>query len=85
MPTTATSATMLQGGTRMTGSSAPLSIIVDAPWKIESVTRATGNEPSGRGARGYIPLHLAYEARDLRLTPGQPISWRLTLSPETEK
>jgi hypothetical protein len=85
MPTTATSANTQQSGTLMTGSGAPLSIVIDAPWKIESVTSATGNEPSGRGARGYIPLHLAYEARDLRLTPGQPISWRLTLSPETEK
>ena len=28
-----------------------------------------------------IPLHLAYEARDVRLTPGQPITWQLTLKP----
>ena len=85
VPTTATSATMQQGGMRTAGSGASVNIVVDAPWKIESTTRATGNEPSGRGARGYIPLHLAYEGRDLRLTPGQPISWRLTLAPETEK
>jgi len=74
-----------QNGTLVTGPGAALRIVVEAPWKTESVTRATGNEPPGRGARGYIPLHLAYEARDLRLTPEQPITWQMTLSPETER
>ena len=85
MPTTATSVAAQEGGTLLTGAGARLGVVVETPWKTESVTRATGNEPTGRGARGYIPLHLAYEARDLRLTPGQPISWRLTLTPDTEK
>jgi hypothetical protein len=69
----------------MIGSGAPLSIVVEAPWKTGAATRATGDGPLGRGARGYIPLHLANEARDLRLTPGQPITWRLTLSPQAER
>ena len=69
----------------MTGSGGPLSVVVEAPWKTDTAIRATGNGPLGRGARGYIPLHLAYEARDLRLTPGQPITWRLTLSAEAER
>jgi hypothetical protein len=85
VPTTTTSAGTRGNGTLLTGPGAALIIAVEAPWKTASVTRATGNEPSGRGARGYIPLHLAYEARDLRLAPAQPISWRLTLSPETEQ
>jgi hypothetical protein len=55
------------------------------PWAIQAVVRATGSGPLGRGARGYIPLHVAYEARDLRLTPEQPITWQMTLSPETER
>jgi hypothetical protein len=85
MPTTATSATTRAGGTLMTGSGAPLSIVVETPWKTDAAIRATGNGPLGRGARGHIPLHLAYEARDLRLTPGQPVTWRATLSPEAER
>jgi hypothetical protein len=85
MPTTAASATSTPGSTLMTGSGGPLHVVVDVPWKTESAIRATGDGPLGRGARGYIPLHLAYEARDLRLTPGQPITWRLTLSPQTEQ
>jgi hypothetical protein len=84
MPTTAASAASHPGSTLLTGSGARLNVVVDAPWKTESAIRATGDGPLGRGARGYIPLHLAYEAHDLRLTPGQPITWRLTLSPETE-
>jgi hypothetical protein len=85
MPTTATSATTQAGGTLMSGSGGPLSILVETPWKTDAAIRATGNGPLGRGARGYIPLHLAYEARDLRLTPGQPVTWRVTLSPEAER
>jgi hypothetical protein len=85
MPTTATAATMQAGGMLMSGAAAALRIVVEAPWKTEPAIRATGNGPLGRGARGNIPLHLAYEARDLRLTPGQPITWRLTLSPEAER
>jgi hypothetical protein len=85
VPTTATSAANQPGGTMMTGAGARLSVVVDAPWKTDAAIRATGNGPLGRGARGHIPLHLAYEARDLRLMPGEPVTWRLTLSPETEK
>jgi len=85
LPTSATSVTTQPSGALMTGSGTALRMVIEAPWKTESVTRATGNDPPGRGARGYIPLHLAYEARDLHLTPGQPISWRLTLTSDTEK
>jgi hypothetical protein len=84
MPTSARSATSLPGSTVMTGAGGALNVVVDVPWKTDSAIRATGDGPLGRGARGYIPLHLAYEARDLRLTPGQPVSWRLTLSPQAE-
>jgi hypothetical protein len=85
MPATAASAATQAGRTLMTGAGGALSIVVEAPWKTDAAIRATGNGSLGRGARGYIPLHLAYEARDLRLTPGQPITWRLTLSPEAER
>jgi hypothetical protein len=43
--------------------------------------QATGDGPLGRGARGPVPLHLVYEARDVALTPGRPSTWTLTLRP----
>jgi hypothetical protein len=29
-----------------------------------------------------VPLHLVYEARDVRIAPGEPITWQLTVQPE---
>jgi hypothetical protein len=84
MPTNATTAIDEPRGTRITGSGAPLAIGVETPWTIESSIVATGNGPIGRGARGYIPLHLTYEARNLRVTPGQPMTWQLTLTPQRQ-
>jgi hypothetical protein len=84
VPSTATSAASHPDGMLMTGSDTPLRVAVEASWKIATAIRATGDGPLGRGARGYIPLHLTYEARDLRLTPEQPMTWRLTLSLEPE-
>jgi hypothetical protein len=84
IPTSARSVTSHPDSTVMTGAGGSLNVVVDVPWKTESAIRATGDGSLGRGARGYIPLHLAYEAHDLHLTPGQPVSWRLTLSPQAE-
>jgi hypothetical protein len=85
LPTTATSATSQPGETLMTGPGGALRVVVESPWKTQATIRATGNGPLGRGARGYIPLQVMYEAHDMRLTPGQPITWQLTLTPETER
>jgi hypothetical protein len=41
---------------------------------------ATGDSPLGRGVRGAIPLHLVFESNNLRLEPGKPIHYQLTLS-----
>ena len=49
-------------------------------WPIATtVRRAAGDTPLGRGARGAVPLHLEYEARDITLMPGAPASWTLRL------
>ena len=69
----------------LSGSGPALICAVETPWKTDTAVRATGSGPLGRGARGYIPLHLTYEAHDLRLTPGQPIAWHMTLKVETER
>jgi hypothetical protein len=85
VPTTATSSSARADGVMLNGPDASLRIAVDAPWHPQATIQATGNGPLGRGARGYIPLHVVYEARDVRLAAGQPIAWRLTLTTETNR
>ena len=86
VPTSAPSAAAQPpNGTMLAGSGAPLLVTVEAPWTIETSVRATGNGPLGRGARGYVPLHLAYESRGLRLEPGEPMTWQLIVTPETAR
>jgi len=69
-------------GTFQTGSG--LTVTVTTPWaSIQHHTLATGDSALGRGARGPVPLHLIYEAPGVRLTPGEPVSWTLTLRPQS--
>ena len=49
-------------------------------WPVAVTVRpAAGDTPLGRGARGAVPLHLEYEARDITLTPGAQATWTLRL------
>jgi hypothetical protein len=68
------------GGRQENPKGGALQVSVSTPWKTDRYVRATGDDRLGRGARGAIPLHLMYEARDVRVTPGQPVTWRLTLT-----
>jgi hypothetical protein len=56
------------------------SITASADWPLTISLKANGDGPLGRGARGPIPLNLIYESRDLHLSPGKPLHWRLILS-----
>ena len=49
----ATSATTQRDGTRMTGSGAPLRVVVDAPWKIDSAD-ARDRQRTARSRRSWI-------------------------------
>jgi hypothetical protein len=62
-----------------------LDVAASADWPLDVSLRATGDSALGRGSRGSIPLHLVYESRDLRLTPGKPLRWRITLKVEGKK
>jgi hypothetical protein len=85
VPTTASTAeengsAMLLAG----GPGNPVTVSVTTPWtSINRRTFATGDSPLGRGARGAIPLHITYEAHNVRVMPGQPITWQLTLRPQS--
>jgi hypothetical protein len=81
IPTNASTVTEQGLGTFQVGA---LGVTVTTPWaSILHHTLATGDSPPGRGARGAVPLHLVYEAPGVRLLPGQPVSWQLTLRPQS--
>jgi hypothetical protein len=82
VPTSATSAEETGTGTLVAGPNGQLSVAVTTPWaSILRRVHATGDSRLGRGVRGPVPLHLIYEAPGVSLTPGQPVSWQLTLRP----
>jgi hypothetical protein len=81
VPTTAATSSTAREVTTLSGANGSLRVSVTTPWATETSVRATGNGVLGRGARGAIPLHLIYEARDLRITPEQPLTWTMTLRP----
>jgi hypothetical protein len=61
-----------------------LEVSATADWPLSVSVQAAGGGPTGRGARGGVPLHLVYEARDVRLKAGGVARWRITLKAEGE-
>jgi hypothetical protein len=89
VPTTASTSAATANGVVLSGVGADrlaqpgaLHVSVTTPWKTDRYVRATGNDVLGRGARGPIPLHVVYEARDVVIAPGRPVTWEMTLRPE---
>ena len=84
VPTTASAATAIADGFRLAGrmgTDGHLDVAIQTPWRADARVQATGDAPEGKGARGPIPLHLVYEARDVRIDPGRALSWRMRLRP----
>ena len=52
-----------------------------ADFPVEATVVAAGDTALGRGVHGAIPLHLVYEARDLNVSPRNPLKYRLALTP----
>ncbi|HKY03629.1 MAG TPA: hypothetical protein VJQ56_02000, partial [Blastocatellia bacterium] len=50
-----------------------------ADWPVTESIVAPGDGPLGRGPRIAVPLHLAYESRNVRLEAGRPVRWRIAL------
>jgi hypothetical protein len=61
-----------------------LEVSATADWPLAVSLQAAGGGALGRGARGGVPLHLVYEARDVSLKAGRPARWRITLKAEGE-
>jgi len=92
VPTTGERSEMLMSGSQrwdiLSAGDSGLAVAARASWLLGISSLATGDTALGRGARGPLPLHLIYEARDLRLAPNQDARWRLTLkvaAPLTER
>ena len=49
----------------------------DANFPLKTSILATGNSPLGRGVHGAIPLHLVFEAKDVK----GPLKYKLALTP----
>lgn len=88
VPTTAARAEVsLDGGRRrdrFVSEGGTLEVSAAADWPLNVSVQAAGGGALGRGARGGVPLHLVYEARDVRLRAGEPARWRITLKAEGE-
>lgn len=88
IPTTASTAEVeFKAGVRwdrMKAGESSLAISVNADWPLNTSMKANGDDPLGRGARGPIPLQMVYESRDLQLTPGKRVRWRLILKLEQQ-
>jgi hypothetical protein len=56
-----------------------LEVSATADWPLNVSVQAAAGGPLGRGARGGVPLHLVYEARDVTLKAGQAARWRITI------
>jgi hypothetical protein len=59
-----------------------LEISAVADWPMTVSVQAAGGGALGRGPRGGLPLHLVYEARDIRLAAGESARWRIALKAE---
>lgn len=83
VPTTAArSEVAFEGGRRLdrfVSGEGRLEVSATADWPLNVSLQAAGGGATGRGARGGLPLHLVYEARDLTLKAGAAARWRITV------
>jgi len=54
--------------------------VTNSSLPLTSKFSANGNSALGRGSRGPIPLTLEFEARDIPMKAGIPVSWTITLA-----
>jgi hypothetical protein len=62
-------------GIRLASPDGTLDVSASGDLSITTSVRTVGDEPAGRGARGGIPTHVAFEATNVRLEAGQPRAW----------
>ncbi len=89
LPSTATGHTALSGpshGVRLKGPEGTLDVRASGDLALKHTVRTyAGEEILGRAARGAIPTHITFEAAGVRLLPGEPRKWEISLSVSAEK
>ena len=89
IPSTATSASRETAAGRdlihLRGGESDLEASASGALKVDVSTKGVGDEPLGRGARGALPTHVTFEAKDLALRAGVPVAWELSLTPSKPK
>jgi len=51
-----------------------------ATFPVSTSISASGDSPLGKGVHGAIPLHLVFESRNLTVTSGKPLKFKVSLS-----
>jgi hypothetical protein len=54
--------------------------LLESTFPVQTSIKASGDSPLGRGVHGAIPLHLIFESKAVRVEPGKPLKFRITLS-----
>jgi hypothetical protein len=76
--------TRVSGGVRVdrfSSKSGALEVqLLDATFPVSTSIKASGDGPLGRGVHGAIPLHLVFESRDLTVSAGKPLKFKVSLS-----
>ncbi|HEV8428450.1 MAG TPA: hypothetical protein VGQ41_11175 [Pyrinomonadaceae bacterium] len=55
--------------------------LLDATFPVNASISATGDSPLGRGVHGAIPLHLVFGAENVVVKAGNPLKFKLALTP----
>jgi hypothetical protein len=76
--------TQVSGGVRVdrfSSKSGALEVrLSDATFPVSASIKATGDGPLSKGVHGAVPLHLIFESRDVEVTAGKPLKFKVTLS-----
>ena len=70
-----------RGLVRFQSSKGILDVIFGADFPVQANILAVGDTAIGRGVHGAIPLHLVYEAKNLNVSAGKPLKYKLVLTP----
>lgn len=83
LPSTALAKPAAAGGgiLRLSTPEGGLEVATSGDVSMEPTFLQFGDEPMGRGARGPVPVHLRFEARDLKLRAQHPLAFQIRLSP----
>jgi hypothetical protein len=61
-----------------------LDVRFGADFPVQGALVATGDTAMGRGVHGAIPLHLVYQARNVDVSPRNPLKHKLVLAPVSQ-